>query len=244
MTNDIFGNQLLSCWQKQMNITLKLLHLQHPVCIFLQFSIVKGNHVLMKRFFSFMPLLILVMLIAGCGSTRKYTFYFAEERPDRNNRDNYVLMESGDRIDGDRIRWKSGWLVKDKVIIDGEKIPLRDVRAYQENGIYYIRHGVFFLPRVVVGKVSVYRHTVSEQYYNSGRNRWETRFKAVYYYQVGDGDELKQMRTLDVAKEVLANCPAAVAMLDYKDKGVKKELRRNRGYLNEVFEYYNSNCIP
>ncbi len=69
---------------------------------------------------------------------------------------NYILMEDGSRIHGKKVTWKSGILAKDQVKIDDEKFPMRDVKGYMANNIFYIKKGNEFIKRIVHGKINIY----------------------------------------------------------------------------------------
>jgi hypothetical protein len=46
----------------------------------------------------------------------------------------------------------------------------------------------------------------------------------------------------DDIKALVSDCPQAFAMVDMKISQLRKEIRNNNNYLNEVFQLYNSKC--
>jgi hypothetical protein len=194
----------------------------------------------MKNLFSFLAL-ALFFVMAAASSKRPLTCgYFSDDIGKKEELRNFVEMMDGSRVYGKDVRWKSGLLVKDEVILDGEHFKLSGVRGYQSKGIYYIRERNDFLKRVVHGKLNVYEHTYTTTQ-STGRMT-TTKINCAYYTQQGDKGPLKLMRNSDDIRDAVGTCPAAMAKLDLKDRFLRRAIRSNFSYLNEVFEIYNNGC--
>ncbi len=69
---------------------------------------------------------------------------------------NYLLMDDGTKIYGDKISWKSGLIFKDQIKIDDQKYKIKEVRGYQQKGVFYGRLKSTYIKRIVHGKINVY----------------------------------------------------------------------------------------
>lgn len=168
---------------------------------------------------------------------------YGEER----GHDNYVLLNDGRKVYGEKISWKTGLLVKDQIKVGDEKFPIRDTRGYYANGNYFGRIGkVDYAKRIVHGKLNVYytedMQTTTSTNSQTGMMRTTTRMVCVHYVQVGENGELEAIANQSDIKKYVSDCPEAVAMIDKKNSQIRKAIRKDRNYLNTIFIVYNNGC--
>lgn len=175
-----------------------------------------------------------------CGAFN--TFPSGEEPGDGRS---YVLMNDGHKVYGDKISWKTGLLVKDQIKVDGEKYMIKETRGYFSNGIYYGRLGGSYAQRIVHGKINVYYTedmVTSTSTSASGAIRTTTRPVCLHYSQVGENGPLEPIANQGDIKKLVADCPLALEMIDKKDKEIRRSIRKNNMYLNNIFITYNNGC--
>jgi hypothetical protein len=63
-----------------------------------------------------------------------------------------------------------------------------------------------------------------------------------HYIQVGDDGPITPMASPGDVRAVVKSCPLALSMIDKSNHQVRKAIRKDRYYLNRVFEIYNNNC--
>jgi hypothetical protein len=178
-----------------------------------------------------------------CGAFSKIAS--GEESSDQN----YVVLNDGSKIPGDKISWKSGMLVKDQIKVGDEKFHIKESRGYYSNGSYYARVGNDFARRIIHGKLNLYyteemvTSTTSEQT-TSGRmvTRTRTRQVCTHYVQEGDDGPLNVIANQKDILQYVKDCPQAAAMIDKKDKAIRRSIRKDRFYLNQIFVTYNNGC--
>jgi hypothetical protein len=154
---------------------------------------------------------------------------------------NYILKMDGTKIYGDEIHWKSGILTKDQVSIDGEKYKLSDVRGYRSGNRYYIRFKKEFIERIIHGKINVYiQYTQVTTTSSSGRVSSYTRTD--HYAQKGEEGELTGIAGQKDIKKLVEDCPESLERASVSNKEMRKAIKRDRNYLNSIFDIYNDNC--
>lgn len=62
-----------------------------------------------------------------------------------------------------------------------------------------------------------------------------------HYVQKGDHGELKVIGNQSDIKAFVKDCPEAYAMIDKKDKEIRRAIKQDASYLNRIFTVYN-NC--
>lgn len=149
----------------------------------------------------------------------------------------YLELNSGTRIYGTKL--KSPFF-KDVTTIDGKEFQNSEVRGYSYGGHYYLYFNNKEFLRLVEGYVSVYKMT--EVTTGSGFNTTSTRSVCNIYAKKGPDGVLTVIRFLNELKAFVKDCDAAYAMIDKSSKEVSRLLKKDRLYLNKVFETYNNNC--
>ncbi len=188
------------------------------------------------------------MLIATASSVNKIhcgAFNYNSSGEDRNEGRNYVEKNDGSRIYGERISWQTGLIVKDQITIDGQKFRIKETRGYFSHGVYFGRIGSSYARRIVHGKLNVYYTedmVTSTSTSSTGAMRTTTRNVCVHYAQIGDDGELSPIASQKDIKRYVQSCPKAVEMIDKSNSKIRKAIRRNRNYLNEIFITYNNGC--
>jgi hypothetical protein len=157
---------------------------------------------------------------------------------------NYVEMNDGSIITGDKITWKSGIILKDQIKINDQKIAIKETRGYYSNGSYFGRLGKSYVKRIVHGKLNVYlrQEYITTTETVNGQMRTRTRLDCDVYVQVGDNGDIRQIGDQKDIREYVKECPTALALIDKKDKEIRRSIRKNPSYLNEIFMIYNNGC--
>lgn len=203
-----------------------------------------------KNLVSFCCVCVFAILAIASSSSKNLganSFYQRNKVEDKTVKGNYILTNEGTKITGKEIRWKSGMLTKDQVIMDGTKYKMSEIKGYRENDIYYERHGNEYIKRIVHGKLNIYYNIVttsSTSRNTDGSMNHNTTTRYYYYVQKGEDGPLKLMKDLDDVKNELSDCPLSMQMLDMKPSKLRKEIKHDFDYLNRAFEIYNNNCKP
>ncbi|HYV53522.1 MAG TPA: hypothetical protein VE933_02935 [Chitinophagaceae bacterium] len=202
-----------------------------------------------KHIFSTLAVVAFLFLAAGSAKVNKLScgaFNHTSYGETGGESDYYVLLNDGTKVYGDRkIKWHSGLIVKDVIKVDDQKFAIKDTRGYYANGTYFGRYKHEYVKRIIHGKLNVYysEYWVSETTKDaSGFTHTSSHLSCTHYVQVGDMGELEAIASTKDIKEYVKDCPIAYEMLDKKDKQIRKAIRRNSNYMNEVFIAYNNNC--
>lgn len=197
----------------------------------------------------FSLLIVIAFLVIAAGSARVNKIHCGafNTRPTGEDKgeQNYVVLNDGTRLPGDKISWKSGLFAKDQIKVGDEKIKIKDTRGYFSKGVYYGRLGNSYIRRIIHGKLNVY---YSEEWVtttstsHSGQMRTSNRLKCVHYVQVNDDGELMVIANQKDIMAYVKDCPDALEMIDKKDREIRRSIRRNPNYLNEIFITYNKGC--
>jgi hypothetical protein len=175
--------------------------------------------------------------------------------------DTYVAVEPATdsarflvKKDGTILYWnKVDKLSFSAVTLDGRKIPLAEVRGIRNGDYFYAPVADNYARRIVRGKLNVYivrRASAGEKPWWMGANGSSGNFVQglnyldQVYLQEGDSGPLK---TLNSRKDIISavqSCPLALSMANKSDSELKKAIRADHRYLNEIFEIYNNNCQP
>ncbi len=174
-------------------------------------------------------------------------FNYSNNVEDMTDSRNYLLMNDGTKLYGDKISYKSGLLVKDQIKIDDQKFKISEVRGYRVHDVFYGRLRSEYIKRIVHGKVNVYVQfslvtTTSTDH--SGFTHTSSYTRTDQYAQKGDDGPMFPMGgQKDIAK-VVSDCPLAVEMANKSNSQIRKAIRKNRNYLNSIFDVYNNGCQP
>ena len=205
---------------------------------------------ILKNLFSLCCVCIFVILAVGSSSTFALTagsFNLKTRVEEEKDKRNYLLKDDGTRVYGKEVKWKSGFLTKDQVSIDDQKFKINEIRGYREDDVFYGRLGIKYIRRIVQGKINVYydisEHSTTTTDHN-GQTRWKTTYRTDHYIQWGEDGPLKRIDRIDDIKNLLKDCPLSIQMIDMKPSKLRKEIKKDRDYLNMVFEVYNNNCKP
>lgn len=130
--------------------------------------------------------------------------------------------------------------------MDGQTFKIKETRGYYRNGNYYGNVGGVYAQRIVEGKLNVYYTTgsvtVSSTNSRTGATTFRERQVCTHYVQVGDSGPVKVIASQKDILEYVKDCPMAAEMIDKKNKAIRKAIRSNRNYLNEIFITYNNGC--
>ena len=202
----------------------------------------KKNH---RKHFLSLAIIVAFIFLASSSAVNKLhmgAFNYNNKVEDTANEGNYLLLNNGNIIKGEKIGWQSGLLSNHKIKIDNQKFASKEVRGYRKGDEYFARLGDEYIQRIVHGpKINVYvQFTDVTSQSTTGSSRTYTRTD--YYAQKGEDGPLVAFGSQKKIKELVADCPLAVEMADKSDKEIRHAIKKNRNYLNSIFEVYNNNC--
>ncbi len=174
-------------------------------------------------------------------------FNYSNRVEDPSDLKNFLLMNDGTKIHGDRVSWKSGILVKDQIRIDDQKFKITEVKGYQSGGVFYGRLKNDYIKRIVRGSINVYvqfSQVTTTETDHSGFTHTYTYTRTDQYGQKGDDGPMIPLGGQDDIKKMVADCPAAFEMADKSNKQIRKAIRKDPNYLNSIFDVYNNGCKP
>ncbi len=193
---------------------------------------------------------VLFILFAAASKVNKIhygAFQYHNSVEDKSDTRNYIVKNDGTKIYGDKISWKSGLIVKDQIKIDDQKFKISEVRGYQYDQTYHGRFKNEYIKRIVHGKINVYVRFSTDTYTTTDANgfsRTRTTTSSYQYSQVGEDGEMKPLAGQGDIKKVVADCPLAVEMASLSNGQMRRAIKKNHNYLNEIFEVYNNDCKP
>lgn len=200
------------------------------------------NKNLQKHILSF-AVLVAFFFIASSSAVNKIhagAFNYYNRVENEKDDKNHLVMNDGEHIYGDKINWKTGLFVKDQIKIDNHKFALKEVRGYQENGVYYGRFKNEYIQRIVHGpKINVYVKIVEVVSQTPGTNFRTTSKQAYHYAQKGEDGEMIELGSQTQIKKLVAGCPEAVKMASKSNREMRRAIKKNRNYLNSIFDTYN-----
>jgi hypothetical protein len=160
----------------------------------------------------------------------------------KDSNDNYVELNDGSIIHGGKIKW--GRLFSSAVIINDQKFKASEVKGIKENGIYRLNTSGGFLERIVDGKITILRDMGTRTTTSTVNGHLTTStYSYTQYYMLRANDEkLIAIRKNDDIKNMISSCPKALALMDLSKKQMKRAIKENPAYLNQVFETYNNDC--
>lgn len=203
--------------------------------------------VLKKNLLSAFALLVFFMLAAGSTVSRipngAFNHFTHVEDPADTGR-SYLVKNDGTKIYGNRIVWKSGVVQKHEIKIDDQRFPISEISGYGGGNFYCARMGHEYVRRIVRGKINVYlkENQVIHTSGATGIMSYET--VDIYYMQKGDRGEFIVIRDQKAIAEAVNSCPLAVGMASKSGSKLRKAIKADENYMNEIFEIYNNDCRP
>lgn len=193
--------------------------------------------------------LVIVFMVIAAGSAKVNKIHcgaFSKiSTGEETGNQNYVVLNDGSKVTGDKISWKAGIFVKDQIKVDDQKFHIKETLGYFKNGIYYARIGNDYAQRIIHGALNLY-YTEELVTYTStsstGQMRMRTRPVCRHYVQVGEDGPLNIIANQKDILEYVKDCPEAAAMIEKKDKAIRRAIRKDRFYLNKIFVTYNNGC--
>lgn len=160
---------------------------------------------------------------------------------EKSEQGNYLLKNDDSKIYGKKIKGLYGLVVKDYISIDGQKFKPSEIKGYREGKFYYARLKSAYIKRVVHGAINVYIHQENHMQTSGATNMSRNVIRIYQYYQNGDNGELILFGDKDI-KEIVKGCPKAESLADKSAGELRKAIRKNPNYINEIFEVYNKDC--
>jgi hypothetical protein len=203
------------------------------------------NH--QKHFLS-LAIVVSFFFLASSSAVNKIhygAFNYNNKVEDQSDEGNYLVLNDGTKIKGDKIGGKAGVLVKDIITIDNQTFAMKDVKGYRIGDEYYGRVGKNYIKRIVHGpRINVYVMFTEVTEKSNATGQYRTYTRTDNYAQKGENGPLVVFGSQKSIKELVADCPLAVQMADKSNAELKKLIKQNDNYLNSIFEVYNNNCKP
>ncbi|MHA4811322.1 hypothetical protein ACX0G9_24690 [Flavitalea flava] len=174
-------------------------------------------------------------------------FNYSNKVEDPSDKRNYLIMNDGTKIYGEKIGWQSGILLKDQIKIDDQKFRITEVRGYQKNGTFYGRLKNSYIKRIVHGKINVYvdfTDVTTTTTDHGGFTHTRSYTRTDQYSQKGEIGPLTPLPGQDAIKKLVSDCPLSVEMCNKSNAQLRKAIRKNGNYLNNIFDVYNNDCKP
>jgi hypothetical protein len=160
----------------------------------------------------------------------------------------YLVDNLGTKIYGKEINWKSGLLTKNQIRIDNDKYKIAEIRGYMDHGVYYGRLKNEYIKRIVHGKINVYVAftlvTSTDYDPHSHFSHTHSYTRTDHYAQRGENGPMIAFGGQKSIIELVKDCPLSVQMIDKSNGQIRRAVRKNRNYLNNVFDVYNNGCKP
>ena len=196
---------------------------------------------------------VVIVVFTGLGLASKVNKIrpgaFEYDTPNENDleRGNYLVKNDGSKVFGEKIKWRSGIFVKDRIGIDDQVFKITEIRGYKNQNTYYGRLDNEYIKRIIHGKINVYvvfstgTYTTTD---GNGHMRTYNYERATHYAQRGEDGEMTVFAGQHDIKKLVADCPIAVQMASLSDRKMRRSIRKDRHYMNSIFETYNNDCKP
>jgi len=158
---------------------------------------------------------------------------------------NYIILNGGSFVYGEKITYSTGIIGKGNVKVDGQKYEYPDVVAMFVGNTYFRKIGKEFANRVMHGRINIYLLTETRtQTTRSVSGAMETRTTSVnrYFAQKGETGSIVPIMSSEDLRALVADCPKSREMVQLTDKQLRKAVRKNRSYLNDLIRTYNNDC--
>lgn len=201
-------------------------------------------------FLSCCTLAIFVFLAVASSSINKIhygAFNYGNRVEDPLEKKSYVLLNDGTKIYGEKISWKSGTFTKDQIKIDDQKFKMNETRGYMESGVFYTRLRNVYIKRIVHGKVNVYvefSNVTTTTTDSRGFTHTSSYIRTDQYAQKGEDGPLVVIGNQEDIKKMVEDCPLSVEMCSISNSKMRKAIKKNPNYLNNIFDVYNNGCKP
>jgi hypothetical protein len=200
-----------------------------------------------KQLLSVLTLLVFGFLAISSKVNKIHMNAFQYSNPieEASPQGNYAESLDGTKHYGQKISWRSGLLVKDKVKVDDQQFKLAEIRGYREGSKYYRRHGNDFIQRIVRGKINVYvqfTQVTSTSTDSRGMMRSRTYTRTDHYAELNDDGKLIGIAGQKDIQKLVADCPVAVELASLSNSKMRKAIKKDRNYLNNIFDVYNRGC--
>jgi len=201
-----------------------------------------------KHLLSFSALVIFAIFAISSAVNKIHYGAFNYHHSKEEQSGNYLLKNDGTKVFGDKISWKSGLLVKDQIKIDDQKFKIPEIRGYFEKGVFHSRLKNEYIQRIVHGsKINIYVQftlvtTTSTDH--GGFSHTSTYTRTDHYSQRGENGQLEPFGSQKDIRQLVDGCPLAEEMASKSNHQIRKAIRQDPSYLNEIFEVYNNGCKP
>lgn len=154
----------------------------------------------------------------SCASLQK----FREDTYNARDKEHKAFVEKkdGEVVQANEARLRAPLFGKSSIELDNnEKIPLKEVAAYQNAQAYYRLTPSGFAPRIKKGLINMYLTTESYQVYEApstssgATGRWSNRTRYVYYIQKGDQSEVFKF-TPKLTEQMVQDYAPAMEFID------------------------------
>lgn len=154
----------------------------------------------MKQTYSVRSLIIVsvICLLCSCKSMRQMQEDIYNSR-DKDHK-SFVLKNDGEIVETNETRLRTPLFGKAAIELDNDvRIPLKEVRAYQNSSAFMMTTPYGFAPRIKKGLINVYLAQTQYSTYdaptgpNGTGGGWHNHVRYIYYLQKGDEGGLREM---------------------------------------------------
>jgi hypothetical protein len=155
----------------------------------------------------------------------------------KSSEENFVEFSNGEKIHGKTIVWATGLLAKHEIEVDKKRYRIKETIRLLVNGISYYRVGNRYAKQIIKGTSNLY---FLETFGNSpGPNGSSMRTQGCrYFVQSGENGDLKELMKIKDFKKYVSKCSESAKMLNKSNAEIRKEIRKNNSFLNNVFIVY------
>jgi hypothetical protein len=173
----------------------------------------------------------IVLYFCSCASTRSFQYNPSQARD--MDKKSFVQKTDGTVIEANEARLRMPLFGKSTVTLDGDqKIPVKEIVAYQNDKAYYHKVDHDFATRITKGLINVYQLEQTYTEYSAGGmgpgyGRYgnspgmRTRTRILYYLQKGDSATVERF-TPSLARTYVQNYAPAMEFMDLYDANQHK----------------------
>ncbi|MCR6720226.1 MAG: hypothetical protein NVV59_07955 [Chitinophagaceae bacterium] len=200
----------------------------------------------MKRHLLSFLMVIAFLIIATASSVQKNeTSRFVMGKGKKESGPDRIELYDGRVIEMNELTFSGKLFGKTYVETNEGRIPWKEVRAFKRDGIYYLHYGGMELKRIIHGRINVYAEDYvreSTEYNTRTQQSVQRRHYLIRYHYQRDGGPVILLVDQSGIEKAVAGCKPALDMVNVPFKTFRKSVRKNRNYINQVFERFNSEC--
>lgn len=206
------------------------------------------NH---KNLLTFLSIIFFIVLALASHPLKNIpssvnAFAMKEVIDDQKDTGNYMIKFDGTKIYGKELSLPYGFGRIKGAYVDGISLNPNDIKGYRQDGIYYGRNGLDFIPRILYGKISIYKGkktggSKSSEVIPGPKTTTYYNYDAFYAEKNNDGRLIWIYNIIQV-RELVKDCPKALEMVKVAKNNHWEIMKENPGYIIKILSVYNNNC--